>query len=133
MFSGVSLTASTARPVASAVFAVAVVSILALDPPQDAAVWLTTAFPLAAAIFAIWRQDIPASYRSMDRTRLRAYVSGNIAILAICGITAYVCAALLPLGPALAVAAGFSCAAILTAVRLWMIVDARRRFTVWRR
>ena len=132
MLSGVRPTASTARPVAGAVFAVVAVSVLAPDPPRDVVVWLATTFPLAVAGFAIWRLNVPVSYGSMDRVRLRAHVAGNTALLAVCGSTAYVSAILLPPGSALAVAAGFACAIILVAVRLWLVIRARRRFTVWR-
>lgn len=133
MSSGVRLTTGAARPIAGAVFVVVAASTLIMAPPHNVVVWLVTIFPLAAAGFAIWRLDIPASYSGMDSVRLRAHVAGNTSLLAICGVTAYVCVILLPPGPALVVAAGFSCAIVLTAVRLWMIMDARRRFTVWRR
>ena len=127
------LTPGIARPLGGAVLAAVAVAALAPDPPQDAAIWLATLSALAAAGFVIWRLNVPASYGSMDSTRLRAHAAGNAVMLATCGAAAYVCAALLPPGPALAVAAGFSCAAAMVAVRLWLVADARRRFTVWRR
>jgi len=133
MFSGARLTIGAARPAAGAVFAAAAISILVQAPPYDAVVWLAAAFPLAAASFAIWRLDVPASYAGMDIASLRVHVWGHAAILAVCGVVAYVCVALLPPEHALAVAAGFTCAAALAAVRLWLVADARRRFTVWRR
>lgn len=125
-------TTGITRPVAGAAFAALAVVVLVQDPPHTMGVWVATAAALAAAGFAIWRLDVP-SYSNMDRARLRVQTAGNVAILATCCVTAYICAVLLPSGPALAAAAGFSCAAVLAAVRLSKVVDARRRFTVWRR
>lgn len=127
------LTPNIARPLGGVVLAAVAVAALAPDLPQDATILFATLSALVAAGFVIWRLNVPASYSGMDSTRLKVYAAGNVVMLATCGTAAYVCAALLPPGPALAVATGFLCAAAMVAVRLWLVADARRRFTVWRR
>lgn len=120
------------RPFGVVVLIVVTVAVLVQEPPQSANVWFATLSALAAAGFIIWRLNVPESYSSMDVTRLKVHVAGNVVMLVTCVVAAYVCATLLPPAPALVVVVGFAYAAVIVAVRLWLVVAARHRFTVWR-
>lgn len=129
---GARITLGIVKPLGGVALIVVAVAVLVQEPPQSVSVWFATLSALTAAGFIIWRLNVPESYSSMNRTRLKVHVAGNAVMLVTCVVAAYVCATLLPPAPTLVVVVGFAYAAVIVAVRLWLVVAARHRFAVWR-